>query len=510
LSLFAFGADTASGTAHAGDTVPALIYAGKDIVNLQYGETLTFPNSNAATTVTPAIWYVSGKPADIVAGGDIIELGTLLGQTNPASTGNYASTSGLIVNNNASDVSAIQAGGEILYANATIAGPGQLYIQAGGNVYQGNLGVLQSLGPIINGAIGADASRTGGAGITVLAGAGATGPDWSSLAQTYLAPGMGYDDSLLAYLRPFGYSGDLAGAPAFFEALPIAQQRSFLLDIYFTELRDSGREFTDPTSVRYKSYIRGENVIAALFPTGSTGAGGITLFGDSGISTDFGGGVTLLTPGGATTLGNTNSPPVVAAIKTPAGVLTQGTGDIAIFSQGSVILGQSRVFTTFGGSIVMWSADGDINAGNGVASTQLVSTAVITYDSFGRVALTPGIPTTGAGIATLAPIPGTPEGDVDLVAPKGVINAGSAGIRVSGNANLAALTVVNAANVQVGGKSTGLPAIATPNVSALSAAGSSSAAAAQSGQQASAAAGGQNTQEVPSTITVELIGFGEP
>ena len=387
-----------------------------------------------------------------------------------------------------------------------MAGPGQLYIQAGGTVYQADKGVLESLGPLSNGTLNAGSSRTGGAGITVLAGVSASGPDWQAFAQTYLAPAMGYGSDLLDYLRTeFDYTGGVAGAPGFFEALPIEQQRAFLLEIYFDELRDSGREFTDPTSVRYKSYIRGRTAIATLFPPGATSSGDITLFGDSGIRTDFGGTVALLSPAGATTLGVATGPQPGAS----SGVLTQGTGDVDIFSLGSVILGQSRVFTTFGGSIVIWSATGDINAGRGSKTTQLVSTPLIQYDAFGRVTLTPGIPTSGAGIATLAPIPGTPQGDVDLIAPLGVIDAGEAGIRVSGNANLAALTVVNAANVQVGGKSTGLPAIAAPNVSALSAASATAAAAAQSAQEAAAAAGTQNNQSTPSTITVELLGFGD-
>jgi hypothetical protein len=505
LSLFAFGLDTASGSLHAGDPAPALIYAGGDIVDMRYGETLTFL---ATSGVTPAMWYVSGKAVRVMAGGDIVEPGTVLGQTDPPTLGNYTSTSGLIVNNNPTDVSVIQAGGEIIYANATVAGPGQLYVQAGGTVYQGNLGALQSLGPLSDGAITAGSTRTGGAGITVLAGAGASGPDWTAFARTYLAPDMGYGPALLTYLQSsLGFTGGASDAASFFEALPIEQQRGFLLQIYFDELRDSGREFTDPTGIRYKSYVRGRTAIATLFPAGSAGSGDITMFGDSGISTDFGGGIMLLTPGGATTLGNTTPPPVSA---TPPGVLSQGTGDVDIYSLGSVILGQSRVFTTFGGNILMWSATGDINAGIGVKSTQLVSTALIAYDAFGRVTLTPGIPSSGAGIATLAPIPGTPKGDVDLVAPEGVVDAGEAGIRVSGNVNVAALSIVNAANLQVGGKSSGLPAIAAPNVAALSAASGTAAAAAQSAQGAANAAAAQNNQPVPSTITVELIGFGEP
>ena len=145
LSLFAFEADTASGTLHAGDPIPALIYAAGDIVDIRYGETLCFTAAciNNPPVIAPTTWYVSGKAVRIIAGGDIVEPGTIVGQTNPRSTTSYTSTSGLIVNNNATDVSAIQAGGEIIYANATVAGPGQLYVQAGGTVYQADKAVLK-------------------------------------------------------------------------------------------------------------------------------------------------------------------------------------------------------------------------------------------------------------------------------------------------------------------------------------------------------------------------------
>ncbi len=510
LSLFAFGADTATGTLHAADAAPALIYAGRDIVDLRYGEALCFTSActGVSSTITPATWYVSGKAAALRAGGDIVEPGTILGQTDPPSGGPYTSTSGLIVNNNASDVSLIEAGGEVLWANAAVAGPGQLYVQAGGPVYQANQADLVSLGPLSNGVLSAGSARTGGAGITVLAGAGPVGPNWQGFAQTYLAPAAGYIPALLDYFQTtFGITPDAATAPASFEALPIEQQRAFLLQVYFDELRASGREFTDPSSIRYRSYARGRSAIEALFPAGSAGTGDLTLYGNAGIRSDFGGTVTLLAPGGGVTLGNTVAP--VASSLYPAGVLTQGTGNVDIFSQASVILGQSRVFTTFGGSIVIWSATGDIDAGRGSKTTQLVSTSLIQYDPFGQITLTPGIPTSGAGIATLAPIPGTPAGDVDLIAPLGVIDAGEAGIRVSGNANLAALTVVNAANVQVGGRAAGVTTVAAPNVSALSAASATAAATAQSAQQASTAAAASQMQQVPSTITLDVIGFGD-
>ena len=86
------------------------------------------------------------------------------------------------------------------------------------------------------------------------------------------------------------------------------------------------------------------------------------------------------------------------------------------------------------------------------------------------------MPSTGAGIGTLQPIPGVPPGDIDLIAPLGTIDAGEAGIRVSGNVNLAALQVVNAANIQVQGTVTGLPTVSGPPVAALTTANNTAAA----------------------------------
>ncbi|KAG0732674.1 hypothetical protein G6F23_014086 [Rhizopus arrhizus] len=111
--------------------------------------------------------------------------------------------------------------------------------------------------------------------------------------------------------------------------------------------------------------------------------------------------------------------------------------------------------TTFGGGITAWSAQGDINAGRGSKTTVLYTPPKRVYDAFGNVTLSPNAPSTGAGIATLAPLPEVPAGDVDLYAPLGTIDAGEAGIRVSGNVNIAALQVVNAANIQAQGDSAG-------------------------------------------------------
>ena len=100
-----------------------------------------------------------------------------------------------------------------------------------------------------------------------------------------------------------------------------------------------------------------------------------------------------------------------------------------------------------------------------------------------------------------------PAGDVDLHAPLGTIDAGEAGIRVSGNINIAALHVVNAANIQVKGESNGIPAAATVNTALASASAASSAAAGAA--QESVQRAQQSRQNLPSVISVQILGYGD-
>ena len=73
----------------------------------------------------------------------------------------------------------------------------------------------------------------------------------------------------------------------------------------------------------------------------------------------------------------------------------------------------------------------------------------------GEIRVTPAA-LTGSGIQTLATTPGRKPGDVDLFAPRGVVNAGDAGI-VAGNLTIAATAVLGANNITVSGTSVGVP-----------------------------------------------------
>ena len=501
--FFSFETDTASGLLHGGDTTPSRFYAvSGDILGLLTGQTYTATNQTTDQTVLATI---AATAVDIRAGRDVVGLAALA------------------LDNNASDISTIQAGRDVVYATEQVAGPGELQVEAGRNVYEADRGSLVSLGEI--GAALTQATRDDGAAITVLAGVGADGPDLLGFADLYLnaanladaatplqsQPGRverTYQDQLLAFQQSrFGYTGTAQGALAAFLALPSDQQTSFLLGVYFAELNASGLDYNTPSSRFYHSYLEGKEAISTLFPatdpTGKSAASGgsLTLFsgtaGDGSIRTLFGGGITTAVPFGQTSLGNFGFVPGPSA-----GVITEGGGDIDMYSYGSVSLGQSRILTTFGGNILIWlSSDGEINAGRGSKSTVLSAPIGISYDNYTNVTLSPTVPSSGAGIGTISPIPQVAPGDVNLIAPVGTIDAGEAGIRASGNANLAALTLVNANNIQVTGKTAGVPTVTAPSAAAQAAASSSAGASAVANQQVAS----RSPVENPSVIEVDVL-----
>ncbi len=55
-------------------------------------------------------------------------------------------------------------------------------------------------------------------------------------------------------------------ARQFLAALPPEQQRAYLRNVYYAELKASGREFNDAMGPRAGSYLRGREAIATLFP----------------------------------------------------------------------------------------------------------------------------------------------------------------------------------------------------------------------------------------------------
>ncbi|MBS9737773.1 filamentous hemagglutinin family protein [Pseudomonas aeruginosa] len=517
--LFAFGANSVSGEWGAA-LEPSRFYAlAGDLVGVDSGRLLRYTGTSDVRF--GQLRYEGHGAVRMIAGRDIVSSGTGLGSERTASDnmGVYASSGNLFVNTSATDVSLVQAGRDILYGNFNVAGPGSLEISAGRNLLMNDEVAVTSLG-----AVAAGDTRSGA---SIVLQAGASQADYSGFLRRYLEldnlaqagtplaeqPGKVvriYENELIEWLSGrYGFSGDAQQAREFLAGLSAEQQRIFAREVYFAELKAGGREYNEVGGVRQGSYLRGRNAIAALFPERDPAGnpisyeGDIVMYGGAGVHTNFGGDIQLLTPGGQQVFGIEGEAP-----PSTAGVVTQGVGNIRSYALSSILLGQSRVMTTFGGDIQIWSAEGDINAGRGSKTTVVYTPPRRIYDAWGNVSLSPQVPSTGAGIATLNPIPEVAPGDIDLIAPLGTIDAGEAGIRVSGNVNVAALQVVNAANIQTQGQSSGIPLVASVNTGALTSASAAASSATQAAEDVSRQQQAAARQRMPSVITVQVLGFG--
>lgn len=258
---------------------------------------------------------------------------------------------------------------------------------------------------------------------------------------------------------------------AYFKALPVDRKTPFYRNVFYLEQRTAGREANDPNSDRFGSANRGYDVIAALFPGAEKASDATLATGESRWAGDFetyasvvksngGGDITFMIPGGGFKLSNSlYAPPLNNPGFDPrtAGVLTLEGGEINLFAHNSVILNESRILTAKGGNVMIWSSYGDIAAGRGAKTAISPPNYSFRLEPTGTARREPGGLPSGAGIGTLATVTGTPPADVDLVAPNGIVDAGDAGIRVSGNFNVFAVQILGADNIEVGGVSTGLP-----------------------------------------------------
>jgi filamentous hemagglutinin len=396
-----------------------------------------------------------------------------------------------------------------------ISGPGTLEVLAGRNL---NLGIgpensngtevgISSIGNVRNPAL-----AFGGADVIAAAGLGTSeGFDGQNLGfsqfdNLFLNPSSANSSTYLPDLATLlGLTGESdTQVWQAFDLLPSDQKDTFALDIFYLVLRDSGRNHNTGAGTGYAS---GFDAIHALFPSASAATGDISLTSRE-VKTTNGGNISLLAPNGQLTVGFD----IAGNQPLDQGILTEDGGNISLFTNGNVNVGTSRIFTLHGGNEIIWSSTGDIAAGNSSKTVQSAPpTRVLVDPQSGSVQTDLAGLATGGGIGVLETVVGAPPSDVDLIAPVGTVNAGDAGIRVSGNLNIAAARVLNAGNIQVGGKSSGVPTTATPNISGLSAASSATGAATSAADQ-SANQGrnqvAQQQEDLPSIITVEVLGYG--
>ena len=498
----------APGLLHAGDSTPVRLYAaGGDITGL----TLFSPKVTrimAQRDITDIAFYLQNDSAGditlVSAGRDIIPFSENAAVRATAANLTLGNAVGDPARGTAAGTSTSAMAGDI-----QINGPGVLEVLAGRNLDLGTganftdgTGVgITSVGNVRN-------PNLPFAGADLIALAGVSASNGHGPAQGLAASLLGIDgfiakymneDKILdsAYLTKRGIKRKLS-------ELGKEERAIVALEEFYKLMRDTGR-----AAAEKGNYDTGDAAILALF--GKDKPAGDILTRAREIRTTSGGSISLGAAGGGITM----AAAIFGNPLTPPGIVTEYGGSISTFTNGDVSIGQARIFTLRGGDIVMWSTTGNIAAGTAPKTVVTAPPTRVVIDvTSADVQTDLGGLATGGGIGVLAAVEGVKAGNVDLVAPKGYVDAGDAGIRVTGNLNIAAQVVLNSGNISAGGSSSGAaPAsVSAPSISAVTSAGNSSAAAGATLAKPESGQGAGEPKEAPdalSIISVEVVGYGE-
>ena len=402
---------------HANDTTPVVISAGQNIENIE----LFLPKKAEITAEEGDIsgLYYYGQNINST---DVSEIAAIQGNINFGIQGPVNSNTGVVQ-----------------------AGPGSLFIQAGGSITLGNAQGIQTVGDAFNSILGAK-----GSDLIIIAGYNKYTP---------------------------------ADIENFFDTINTNAQN-------YTNLMDAGQ--TDQAN-QLLQQTKTQTVAPML--SSSSGSGNIEMTA-SQISTTSGKDNIYIIAAGELDVGKSTFFNNAAEVQ-KTGIFTAGGGAINILTNGDVNVNESRVMTFEGGDIMVWSESGNINAGRGAKEEVIASppTLVAETNQYGdvigyQVVFNP--PAVGSGIRAVTFSPtgpagqAPPEGDIYLFAIQGIIDAGEAGIS-GGKVVLAATQVLNVGNISFTNGSIGVPGVAaaTTGIGSLSGTGSAT----QNSQMLSSAAG---------------------
>jgi filamentous hemagglutinin family protein len=494
----------------AGDAVPSTLFNWSNPISktsVSAPQSLTTSNlaalllgPNRARNVTPA--QDPGYRYEVIANnGDISESSFEFPQKASIDAGQDIVNLTLNLQNlGVQDQSQVVAGRDLLYTqfNAAklavaptnyyilIGGPGRLLVQAGRNIDFGNAAGIESVGGLLNKSL----PSTFGNDPTVFATA---------------------DVAVIAGVR-----GDIAPAA---------------IDTLFAVLTQAGNA---------NDAARGDAAIAALLNGTASGPGNIKMVHSTiktagalanGNKCSSCGNIDMLAPNGSIEVGlstqqqNVNEPALIGGTLQP-GIITGSGGAIRVLVGDNIDVNLSKLVTLFGGDILIYTQNGNIDAGRGsrdsISSLALAVDKVLSTDNDGTLsdsgfrAFHPPLNASGSGIRTISydpdgpggPIKQPEPGNVSLFASRGFINAGEAGISSAGGFFFAG-QLVNAQNITAGGTNV-VPAAAAGVSSALVSAASTSAAATRAADDVAKNVGAANTAAFrPSFISVEVMGYGE-
>ena len=353
---------------------------------------------------------VLNKQAEIRAGGNIVNLNLLAQNTSPGSVTLVSAEKSIDQGMRPNNTSRI-----------TVGGPGTMLVEAGENIDLGNSKGIESIGNSYN--------------------SGFTGENTDSNVVITL----GVKETLL----PTDPAAPATGlVSAYFETLRLAGEEYALLKA--SGESEQALERIEQARIEIAKYFDQPE---------KEGTGNLTMV-DSLIRSKKGD-IYLLARGDV----NVGRSSISDSVQKDTGITTTFGGNLSIYTGGDLHVNESRTMTFMGGDIVIWSDRGDINAGRG-SKTALSSGGApeeIRDENGVLIGLLYPAPALGSGVraSTYDPDGSTgprsaPEpGDIYLLAPQGIIDAGEAGI-AGGKVTLGATEIHNVNNISFGAGSVGV------------------------------------------------------
>ncbi len=531
------GADAhAANPLHLDDTKPVFISTGNGNIGSRIG----------------SLGFVLAKPVEVSAGRDVIK--TLLKIQHNAPGAASVVHAGRDIN---FPVTFNTLNGKIdeVEQGIEVAGPGQLTVLAGRDVNLGASNGIVSTGDQTNSALADD-----GADVSVIAGLAQGGMDVDGFSNGFLvgddspARIQDYQQRLIDEIRLV--SGDsslsLEQAKLAFANLSVADKTRVsgkLLDVvqplFIGEIKHAATTLAAATTKQDQDQAELSMLAAieALFPGTTLLAGrsdyrvepGVGVVADGGagallnsiyanqgdrpalgnillflstIQTKDGGNVNLFAPNGGITVGLATADIGLEKEEDQMGVIVKKLGDANLIARKDVDVNIRRVVTLGGGDILGGSFEEDADAGRSPQTSLAAPPLQVSYDADSQVVLEVAPVLAGGGIRA------TGEGNVTLFAPRGIIDAGEAGIS-GNNVTLAATAIVGADNIDVGGASVGIPVAPTGSIAA-GLTGVSNMAATVGKSVESAADVGKDAADTLAKaasafgiLSVEILGFGE-
>jgi filamentous hemagglutinin len=446
-----------------------------------------FIGGNSGNIVLP-------KNAEILAGRDIRDLNLTVQHLNAADVTSVVAGRDFIQTTDAVSPSQV---------SVVVGGPGRIDFTTGRNFDLGN-----SKGVVTRGNIDNAFLPDTGASINILAGTNTA--DYAGFARNHVAVSelsAADQKAVVAYmlgLKATNLSADITAAAAWdeFQKLPDGQRSAFLEtrkpelnDLFFAKL------FTLAGASKTDGFGALDGMIASLYPTAAKGD--INIFG-SGMKTELGGSIDLFAPGGSIFAGLVSVPPYIQSkLASELGVFTIRSGEVRSLVKDDFLVNQGRIFTLGGGDITLISQYGNIDAGRGSKTATSAPAPLFTTDAKGVTVFDISGSIAGSGIATLKTNPLKPAGDIYVAAPRGIFDAGDAGVRSSGAVFIEAAVVLNAQNISAAGAISGAPSVDSGGLGNI-------AAPANTGPKAEEMTKNLATpsQAASNTLSVDVLGYG--